>query len=42
MKHPYQLILLVYIPDLNAISDGFVRDMGVVAFSNSYGHGSGS
>jgi hypothetical protein len=38
MEHPDQLVLLIHIPDVNAVANGFVGEMSVVSFSHFYGH----
>ncbi|GBH12032.1 Mannose-1-phosphate guanylyltransferase [Pseudomonas syringae pv. actinidiae] len=40
MEHAYELVLLMHVPDLDAVGYGFVREVGVVAFSNSDSHSS--
>ena len=38
MKHPDQLVLLMNIPDVDTVANGFVGKMSVVSFSHFYSH----
>jgi hypothetical protein len=38
VKHADQQVLLVHIPDVNPVGQGFMGHMGIVAFSYFYSH----